>query len=241
MVRVALFLLIFLIDMSYAKEVCVINSYSIQPAKYVEGKVKEILNERGYKLVTSGCSVKILLGTPAVVKELKREDKCKKIYTFVLFPEKLGLDKMKNFFGIRIFPLPEKTYQRFLKIFCLKKQKVAVPVSENMLSIAKIYLPKKYFTVISFRNSPVEIFKKLLSYKVAYIFPDPKVLKIVNLTTLLNFCKDNDIKVFSGLSDLSKFGLDYTDEVDYGVLSEELVELIDKTPKVKILPCPCKE
>ena len=242
MVRVAVFLLIFVFNLPvYAADVCIVNSYSIPPAKFVEAKVRELLKQRNHRIVNSDCSVKILIGTPAVVNELEKKDNCRKVYTFVLFPEKFNLEKRRNFWGIRVFPLPEKTYKRFLRVLCLKKKgKVAVPVSRSMLPIARIYLPKKDFVIIPFNKSPVEIFRNLLKYSYVYVFPDPKLLKIVNLTTLVNFCKDNKLFVFSGLSDLSKFDLDYVDEIDYNKLAEKVVFLVEKSPEIKILPCPCR-
>jgi len=242
MVRVAVLLLIFLLDVSVsASEVCVINSYSIPPAKELEITVRKLLLKQNHRIVKSKCDVKVLIGTPAVVKEMNRKEQCKIVYTFVLFPEKFGLEKKKNFYGVRIFPLPERTYKRFLKKCSLERKKVAVPISEDMLEIARMYLPEKYFVLLTFKNSPVETFRDLLKYKYVYIFPDSKLLKIVNLVTLVNFCKDNDLLVFSGLSDLSKFGLDYVDRVDYEKLAELLVFLVNRTPKERIVSCPCKE
>ena len=244
MVRVAVFLLILIFDISastWAADVCIINSYPIPPARRLEHRVRELLKEHHHKIVTSGCNVKVLIGTPAVVKELNANDNCKRVYTFILFPEKLGLQNRENFYGVRIFPLPERTYKRFLKKLCLRKGKVAVPISKEMLPIAEFYLKKTYFVPIPFKNSPVETFKKLLSYKYVYIFPDPKLLKLINLVTLINFCKDNKLIIFSGLSDLYKFNLDYVDEIDFEKLAEDMVFLVENNPKNKILPCPCKE
>ena len=242
MVRVAIFLLIFLMDISsYAAEVCIVNSYPIPPAKKLEKKIRKLLREHHHKIVKEDCSVKILIGTPAVVKELKTDGETKNVYTFVLFPEKLNLQKRKNFYGVRIFPLPVRTYKRFLKALSLKERKVAVPVSKEMLPIARIYLLPKYFKIIPFRNSPVETFRKLLRYKYVYIFPDPKLLKLINLVTLVNFCKDNNLLIFSGLPDLKKFGLDYVDNIDYDLLAREIVFLVEHNSKKRILPCPCKK
>ena len=243
MVGLAVFLLTFFISVSSfagQRTVCIVNSYTIRPAKEVEEKVREILSERGYQIVGSGCDVKVLIGTPAVVDELTSGDNCKKVYTFVLFPEKFGLDRKKKFFGVRIFPLPIRTYRRFLKHLCLKEAKVAVPVSRDMLPIARIYLSDKHFVIIPFNSSPSEVFGKLMKYRCVYIFPDPKVLKIINLTTLLSFGRDNGIMFFSGLSDLARFGLDYVDRVDYDRLAKDVVFLVERDPKEKILPCPVR-
>jgi len=243
MVRVAIFLLILIFNISVqAADVCIVNSYPIPPARMVESRVRELLKEHHHRIVNSNCSVKVLIGTPAVVKELNSNDECRRVYTFVLFPEELGLQNRRNFFGVRVFPLPERTYERFLKKLCLKKKKVAVPISYEMLSIARIYLKKPYFVLVPFKNSPVEVFSKLLKYKYVYIFPDPKVLKLINLVTLINFCRDNKVLVFSGLPDLSKFNLDYVDKLDFNKLAQDIVFLVeDKNPKERILPCPCKE
>ena len=243
MVRVAVFLLILIFNLPvYAADVCIVNSYSIPPAKFVEAKVRELLKQRNHRVVDSDCTVKVLIGTPAVVNELKKENNCKKVYTFVLFPEKFNLGKREDFWGVRVFPLPEKTYKRFLKTFCLKKKgKVAVPVSRSIVPIAQMYLPKRDFVIIPFDKSPVEVFRILLKYSYVYVFPDPKLLKLVNLITLVNFCKDNRLLIFSGLSDLSKFDLDYVDEIDYNKLVEKIVFLVENNPKIKILSCPCKE
>ncbi len=242
MVRVAVLILIFLLDISaYAADVCIVNSYPIPPAKKLEEMVRKLLLEHNHRIVKNGCDVKILIGTPAVVKEMEREGHYKVIYTFVLFPEKFGLEKRKNFYGVRIFPLPVKTYKRFLRKYALKEEKVAVPISRDMVPIARMYLPRKYFVILPFKNSPVETFRDLLKYKYVYIFPDPKLLKLINLVTLVNFCKDNGLLVFSGLSDLSKFNLNYVDEIDYEKLAKLLVFLVNHTPKEKIISCPCRK
>lgn len=239
----ALFLLVVLLNISaYATDVCIVNSYHILPAEKLELKLKKLLKEHGNNIVSLDCSVKILIGTPAVAEDLKNDDKSKKyVYTFVLFPEELGLQYRKSYYGVRIFPLPDRTYKRFLKELSLKKRKVAVPVSEGMLPIARIYLNKRHFTIIPFKNSSVETFRKLLKYKYVYVFPDPKLLKIVNLVTLVDFCRDNRLLIFSGLSDLSKFNLDYVDKIDFDKLAKEIVFLVENSPREKILPCPCKE
>ncbi len=242
MVKLAIFLLVFAFEVSsHAADVCIVNSYSIPPARRVETRVQEILKKHGHRIVNRNCRVKILIGTPAIVEELKKSSAYKKVYSFVLFPEKFGLEKEKNFYGVRVFPLPEKTYKRLIRKLYLEKKKVAVPISDSMISIAKIYLPEDTFSIIPFNNSPMEIFGSLLKYKYVYIFPDPKILKLVNITNLVNFCKDNNLIIFSGLGDLSKFDLDYVDKIDYEKLAEELVFLVENDSGKRILPCPCKE
>ena len=242
MVRVALLLLSFVLNVSVrAADVCIVNSYPIPPARKVELRVRELLKEQGDNVVSSGCSIKVLIGTPAVVEELKKNCNCKHVYTFVLFPEKFGLQRRSNYYGVRIFPLPDRTYKRFLTFFSLKSGKVAVPVSKEMLPIARIYLKKRYFVIIPFKRSPVETFRELLNYKYVYIFPDPELLKLVNLVTLINFCKDNKLLIFSGLSDLSRFNLDYVDRIDFEKIAQEIVFLTENKSAVKILPCPVKK
>ena len=243
MVRVATFILItFWAFSSYALGICIENSYNIPPSKLVEEKLKSYIMKNGYYVSCYNYGAKVLLGTPAVEKELKSEDdrNYKIIYTFVLFPEALGLVKKKNFFGVRIFPLPINTYKRFLRKTHFKGGKVAVPVSKDMLSIAKIYLPKRHFKILVFRSSPLEVANKLKNYKVMYIFPDPKVLNVINLITLIKYAKEKNIKVISGLFDLDRFNLDYVDQIDYDKLAKYLILLIQGRENGKILPCPCR-
>lgn len=241
--RISVILLIiqFLFIPSYALDACVVNSYSIPPAQYIEKKFKEIWKKRGNHLDCNSYDVKVLIGTPAVVKSLKESGNYKRVYTFVLFPEVMHLDKKKNFYGVRIFPLPEKTYLRFLNKFHLKKSKVAVPLSKKLLNIGKIFLPKSDFIIITFNRSPVEIFSKLEKYKYIYIFPDPNLLKTFNLISLINFASQNNIKVFSGIFDLKKFNLTYVDDVDFDQLVNDLILLSEGKIHSRILPCPCKQ
>lgn len=243
MVRIGVFVLIvFWAFSSYALGICIENSYEIPPSKIVERKLKRFLKENGYYLSCYNYNVKVLMGTPAVEKELRSKENgsYKRIYTFVLFPEALGLLKKKNYFGVRIFPLPIRTYKRFLERSHIRVGKVAVPISENMLNIAKIYLPKKYFKILVFKNSPFEVTDKFKNFKCIYIFPDPKVLNVINLITLIKYARERKIKVISGLFDLDRFNLDYVDKVDYDRLVSLLVFLIKERESRKILPCPCR-
>lgn len=243
MVRISTLLLIvfnFFIP-SYALDACVINSYPIPPAKYVQEKFEEIWEKEGNSLDCKKFDTKLLIGTPAVVKELKSRGNYKRVYTFVLFPEVLKLDKRKNFYGVRIFPLPEKTYGRFLKKFHLKRKKVAVPLSRKVLKIAKLYLPKSDFDILEFKKSPTEVFSKLSNYRYIYIFPDPNLLKPINLILLLDFANQKNIKTLSGVFDLKKFNLTYVDEIDLDRLVAELIFLSKGRGKRKLLPFPCKE
>jgi len=242
MVRITLFLLIFVFGLeAWCGElrVCVINSYTIPPAKEVEASVKEALKQEGYAVVDEGCDIKVVLGTPALAEELKRGEFKKLVFTFVLFPEEL-LERYKrdNVYGVRIFPLPERTVKSFLKGKKRRRVKVAVPVSREMLSIARVYLPKRYFKILTFEHSPAEVFSKLTRYKYVYIFPDPKLLKVVNLLRLIGFGKESGIEFLTGLGDLKRYGVDYTQQVSYKGLVRSLVEAVKGKPKKKILPCP---
>jgi hypothetical protein len=242
MVRIALLILTILLALpSFAEgfKVCVINSYRVPPARALEGKVRELLLKEGYSLGNS-CSVKIVLGTPALIKELKEGRYQKLIFTFVLFPEELPLPK-KRVYGVRIFPLPERTVRAFMEKYGKGCVKVAVPVSEGMVKIAKKYLPKRYFDLLVFRKSPVEVFSSLKEYRVVYIFPDPKLLKVVNLLNLISYGRENGILFITGLGDLKKYGVDFVQEVSYERLARLLVDLVDREPEERILPCPVKE
>jgi hypothetical protein len=244
MVRVALLLLsLFVLSVSsYGEDlrVCVINSYQILPAKRLEQRVKSLILKEGYSLASNDCRVKIVIGTPALVKELQKAQYEKLIFTFVLFPEELPIPS-RGVYGVRIFPLPERTIKAYAKKSGKKSLKVAVPVSKKIVRIAKKYLPKKYFNLLIFKRSPVEVFEKLKKYEVVYIFPDPKLLKLVNLLGLITYGKENGITFVSGLGDLKKYGVDFVQEVSYEKLADILVKLISQTPKEKILPCPVKE
>jgi len=243
MVRLSLLLLIFLLlcRPGYGKElkVCVVNSYDIPPAKRLEEKVVELLKERGYEPSCGKCRVKIVIGTPGVVKELKEKRFRKLIFTFVLFPEELyqAFDG-REVYGVRIFPLPERTVKAFASKRKLKKIKVAVPVSKEMEKIARRYLPDEYFEVLPFKDNPTEVFNQIVNYRFVYIFPDPKLLKLVNLLRLIDFGKENGIVFLSGLGDLKKYGVDFVQEVSYQELARKLVDLVESSPKERILPCP---
>ncbi|WP_456342166.1 hypothetical protein [Thermovibrio sp.] len=244
MVRIALLLLIVFSSIAFGddRKVCVINSYKVPPALELEKNLLELLKERGYLIALSGkeCDIKLVIGTPALVESLKRDRFSKLIYTFVLFPEKFPVNR-ENVYGIRIFPLPERTVKAFMKKKGLEKVKVAVPVSRKMVPIAKRYLPEEYFRLIVFRSTPTEVFNRLSRYRYVYIFPDPKLLRFVNLLNLINFGKENDLVFLTGLGDLKRYGVDFVQEVSYEKLAAEMVKLIESKPKEKILPCPVKE
>ncbi|RKQ63696.1 hypothetical protein C7457_0576 [Thermovibrio guaymasensis] len=244
MVRVTLLLLILIPCIAYAgkEEVCIYNSYNVPPALKLKKKLEEILEEKGYDVsyMADNCDVKLVIGTPALIRVLKKEDFKKLIYTFVLFPEELHIIR-ENVYGIRIFPLPERSVRVFMKEKGLNNIEVAVPISRKMLPIAKKYLPKKYFKIFVFKKSPSEVFGKLIKYKYVYIFPDPKILKVVNLVNLISFGKENGILFLTGLKDLKNYDVDFVHGVSYEKLANEMVELIDKEPKEKILPCPVEE
>lgn len=244
MVRIALLLLILLssIALGDEKRVCVINSYKVPPALELERNLLALLKEKGYPISLSGkeCDIKLVIGTPALVESLKRDRFGKLIYTFVLFPEELPVNR-DNVYGIRIFPLPERTVKAFMKKRGLKRIKVAVPISRKMVPIAKRYLPKEYFRLIVFRSTPAEVFNRLSKYRYVYIFPDPKLLRLVNLLNLINYGKENNLVFLTGLGDLKRYGIDFVQEVSYEKLAEEMVKLIESKPKEKILPCPVRE
>ncbi len=245
MVRIALFLLIFIPYIAYAGEkVCIYNSYKVSPALELKRKLEKVLKEKGYDYnvssVDSNCDVYLVIGTPALIRILKKGNFKKIVYTFVLFPEELHI-KRRNVYGIRIFPLPVRTIRAFMKKKRLQQIRVAVPISRKMLPIAERYLPRKYFRIIVFKESPSEIFDKLVTYSYVYIFPDPQVLKVVNLINLISFGRENGIIFLTGLKDLKNYDVDFVHEVSYEKLANEMVELIDKEPKERILPCPVKE
>ncbi|WP_456435018.1 hypothetical protein [Thermovibrio ammonificans] len=246
MVRVTLLVLIgvlaFFSEALSGERVCIVNTYSIPPAKKLEKLLRKELATRNYLVTEGDCTVRILIGTPAVEKALKDDAPGVKrnIYTFVLFPEVLGLNRRSNFYGVRIFPLPSRTVRDFFRSRRLRRRLVVVPVSKEMEKIATLYLPRKYFRVVTFSDTPTEVFRTLLRYRYVYIFPDPKLLKLVNLLTLLDFGKKNRLVFLTGLPDLAHYGVDFTEPIDYKRLASELVDLIEKTPRAKILPCPLK-
>jgi len=242
--RIALLLLIacLLAPVAWAQRVCVINSYTIPAAEKVEGLLKKNLESAGFSVVDEDCSVKVVLGTPALIEHLKKRDYGKLVFSFVLFPEEfLKRYPSKRVYGVRIFPLPERTVRDFFKSKKLKRRVVAVPVSRQMVEIAKEYLPKKYFKLLVFNDSPTEVFPYLVRYKFVYIFPDPKLLKVVNLLRLVDFGKENRIVFLTGLGDLKRYGIDFVEEVSYEKLVDLLTQAVRDDPKERILPCPLKD
>ena len=172
------------------------------------------------------------------MKKIKNK---KVIYTFVMFPEILGLHKKKNFFGIRIIPLPDKIAEVFFSYTSFEKEKIAVPVSRRTQKIAKKYLSNsKLFKILSFDGDISRLKSELLNYKYIYIFPDPDVLKIVNLLKLMKFAKENEKIVITSLPDLDRYGVNFIYAVDYNMLAEKIIFLIKNTPEEKILSCPAR-
>jgi len=221
---------------------CIIDSYDIQFTNYVKRRLEEILRT-GHTLVSYsqyGCEVKVLLGTPAVVEALKKGERKKVIYTFVMFPELLKLKKRKNFFGIRIFPLPKRTVEKFFNCTGLKREKVAVPVSKDILELARLYLPSELFDIVTFSDDITSIYSKLKNYTYIYIFPDPNVLKVVNMLNIVKVSKTNGKILISGLPDLDKYDVNFVYAVDYDKLVEAIVKLLKETPKERLLPCPAR-
>jgi hypothetical protein len=230
------------------KAVCIVDSYRIKATSYVESLIeKELNNFAVFSNVSldrekvESCDPLILLGTPAVVEAMKKIKKKKVIYTFVMFPEILGLHKKKNFFGIRIIPLPDKTVEVFFSYTGFKKNKIAVPVSRRTQKIAKKYLSNsKLFEILPFDDDISRLKSKLSGYKYVYIFPDPALLRVVNLLKLMKFAKENGQVVITSLPDLDKYGVNFIYAVDYNLLAEKIVFLIKNTPEEKILPCPAR-
>ncbi len=225
---------------------CIIDSYNIEITRQIKEKLEERLSGgiENIKFTKNQkeCEVKILIGTPAVMKALKENDnKSKKIvYSFVLFPEALKLQTKKNFYGVRIFPLPTKTIKVFFRYTGERKAKVAVPISSKTLPIARLYLSSNQFKILPYKSRIEELYPKLKNYKYIYIFPDPQTLKIVNLLNLVRFAKGHKQILISGLPDLERYEINFIYAVDYDKLVDKLISLIKDTPKKKILPCPAR-
>ncbi|TCK05419.1 hypothetical protein [Phorcysia thermohydrogeniphila] len=247
MAWIRVFLLVFIVLLplaSSAKEVraCIIDSYGIRVTNYVRERLEELL-KRKYTLVSysrKSCDVKVLLGTPAVVRALKEGEKGRVIYTFVMFPELLRLEKKKNFIGIRIFPLPKRTAEKFFTYTGLERKKIAVPISKDMVKLAKRYLPPDLFDLVPFSGDVATVYPKLKDYSYVYVFPDPVVLRIVNMLNLVKFCKNSGIILISGLPDLDRYDVNFIYAVDYNDLVDIIVELINENPKERIIPCPAR-
>ena len=231
---------------SFAGNVCIIDSYKIGITQKVESQLSKLLSQTGNVSYanydnTYQCKVKIILGTPGVVKELKKASPYEKvIYTFVMFPEILGLDKKSNFYGIRIFPLPMRTINKFFSYTGMKRRKVAVIISKTNERIAKRYLPAHSFDVILINSRIEEAFPKLNKYKYIYIFPDPEVLKLVNVLSLVSYAKHTGKILIAGLPDLDRYDINFIYAVDFSTLTKELINLVEDSPKKHILPCPAK-
>lgn len=230
------------------KAVCIVDSYRIEATSYVRSLIeKELNNFAVFSNVSldrekiESCDPLILLGTPAVVEAIKKIKNKKVIYTFVMFPEILGLHKKKNFFGIRIIPLPDKTAEVFFSYTGFDKKKIAVPVSRGTQKIAKKYLSNsKLFKILPFDSDISRLKSRLSKYEYIYIFPDPEVLEIVNLLKLMKFAKENEKIVITSLPDLDRYGVNFIYAVDYNMLAEKIIFLIKNTPEEKILSCPAR-
>ncbi|MEO2083493.1 MAG: hypothetical protein ABGX12_05680, partial [Desulfurobacteriaceae bacterium] len=150
-----------------SEAVCVLDSYNIPPTLELKSKIIKRLEKRGYRVEEGKkCHNKVILGTPKLIEALKEfsPEDGKIIYTFILFPELLKIDK-PNVYGIRILPLPKRTVETYFKKTHKKPQKVAVPISKKHLKVAKIYLDKKTFSVLTFKKTPEELFNKLKKFK----------------------------------------------------------------------------
>ena len=246
-VRVLVLILIILLPLaSSAGEVraCIVDSYGIQVTSYVKERLTELLKKKKYTLISysarKSCDIKVLLGTPAVAEALKRGEKGKVIYTFVMFPELLKLEKRRNFVGIRIFPLPKRTAEKFFAYTGLEKRKIAVPISGDMVNLAKRYLPSDLFDIVPFSGDIATVYPKLKNYSYIYVFPDPVVLRIVNMLSLVKFSKSSGKILISGLPDLDRYDVNFIYAVDYDELVDLIVELIGENPKERIIPCPAR-
>ncbi len=245
-VLIVVFLIFNLGTNALAVSVCIVDSYKIAVTKKVyEQLAMALSHDSGISYARYGnshkCDVKIILGTPGVVKELKSCYPYEKvIYTFVMFPEMLGLDKKENFYGIRIFPLPERTVNEFFSYTKMKRDKVAVVVSRKFLSIAKKYLHSKIFTIIPINSRTEEAFSKLEKFKYIYIFPDPGILKVSNFLALVSYSKYNHKILIAGLPDLNRYDVNFIYAVDFNRLTQQILKLVKTTPSTHILPCPAK-
>ena len=253
MVRYRILLLVISFFLVYVypvsgKAVCIVDSYRIEATSYVKSLIEKELNNFAVfsnvnldREKVESCDPMILLGTPAVVEAMKKIKGKKVINTFVMFPEILGLHKKKNFIGIRTIPLPDRTAEVFFSYTGFKKNKIAVPVSRRTQKIAKKYLSNsKLFEILPFDDDISRLKSKLSGYKYVYIFPDPALLRVVNLLKLMKFAKENGQVVITSLPDLDKYGVNFIYAVDYNLLAEKIVFLIKNTPEEKILPCPAR-
>jgi len=235
-------LLLPLVSSAKGIRACVVDSYKIKVTSYVKDSLVKRLRKSGVfvSLSNNGCDVKVLLGTPAVVEALKRGEEKKVIYTFVMFPELLALEEKKNFIGIRIFPLPKRTAEKFFNYTGLKKKRIAVPISRKMVGLAERYLPKDTFDIIPFSGDVATVYPKLKGYSYVYVFPDPVVLRVVNMLNLVKFCKSSGKVLLSGLPDLDRYDVDFIYAVDYDKLVDIIVKLVKGKPKERIVPCPAR-
>jgi hypothetical protein len=253
MVRYRILLLVISFFLVYVypvsgKAVCIVDSYRIEATSYVKSLVeKELNNFAVFSNVSldrekvESCDYLVLLGTPAVVEAMKKIKNKKVIYTFVMFPEILDLRKKKNFFGIRIIPLPDKTAEIFFSYTGLKKKKIAVPVSKRTQKIARKYFyNSELFKVLPFDGDISHLKSKLSGYEYIYIFPDPELLRVVNLLKLMKFANENGKIVITGLPDLDKYGVNFIYAADYDALVEKIISLIKGTPRERILSCPAR-
>ena len=230
---------------SEAEKVCVIDSYGIAVTERVKDSLISYLGKEevvSYANLSEAkdCRVDVILGSPGVVEALNKVSDSKVVYSFVLFPEALKLDKRENFYGVRIFPLPVRTINKFFSWTGLKREKVAVLVSKSNKKIARLYLPSRFFKVIYVNAKVEEAFPQLVKYKYIYIFPDPVVLKLVNLLSLVSYAKSTGKILIAGLPDLKRYDINFIYAVDFNDLVRDLARLVYSTPSKHILPCPAK-
>jgi hypothetical protein len=249
--RILLLVVSFFLIYAYpasGRVICIVDSCGIKATSYVRSLIEKELNNFTVlsnvsvdKEKIKSCDSLVLLGMPAVAKALKKIKGQKIIYTFVMFPEILDLHKRKNFFGIRIIPLPDKTAEVFFSYTGLEKKKIAVPVSKGTQKIARKYLSNsRLFKILPFDGDISHLKSKLSGYEYIYIFPDPEVLWVVNLLKLMKFAKENGKIVITSLPDLDKYGVNFIYAVDYNILVERIIFLIKNDLRERILPCPAR-
>nr|WP_163328401.1 hypothetical protein [Desulfurobacterium thermolithotrophum] len=249
-IRSFLLVLFFIVfsQQGMSQTVCIVDSYQIKETRQVVSFIEKELEDfveipfsEFKKEKLKGCSSLILLGTPAVARALKENVKKRIVYSFVLFPEALSLEKKKNFFGIRIIPLPQKTVEVFFNYTKLKKEKVALPVSDKTYKIAKNYIKgDSILKLVKLKKDYLTLEYKLLKYRYIFIFPDPYILKVLTLLKLLNFAKENKKVLITNLPDLENYGINFIYAVDLKELSKKILDLLESNSSERILPCPAK-
>ncbi len=244
-------LILLLLSLSSAfAQVCVVKSYSFDAMNKVALLIISDLS-RDVRLMSPEeikfgikCRNFVLLGSPAVlkVKDIYSRRKLY-VYSFVLFPEELGLEKYENFIGIRIFPLPTRTVDKFSELANRKVKKVALIVGEKTKDVAARYVKgDKRFKIVVVKNDIGEILDKLQNYKYIYLFPDPVVMKVSNILKLLDFASLRGAITISNIPETAKFGVNFIYAVDYEKLACKIVDVLKGKIKEddNLIPCPAK-